>query len=94
MERGPLYFLSSKIFLNKATSSKKYFLETLGFKSSFWKKIVWKTSLFELLLFFITFVNCEGAYLVEGFLCNLSLCFDVVFEQYESVQEQEISLLK
>ena len=31
------------------------------------------------LLPFLTFVNCEGPYLVEGFLHNLCPCFAIVF---------------
>ena len=31
------------------------------------------------LLPFLTFVNCEGPYLAEGFLHDFCLCFDIVF---------------
>ena len=31
------------------------------------------------LLTFLTFVNCEGPYLAEGFLHNFCPCFDIVF---------------
>ena len=31
------------------------------------------------LLPFLTFVNCEGLYLAEGFLHNFCPCFDIVF---------------
>ena len=44
---------------------------------TYWKESVWMFC--KSLLPFLTFVNCEGPYLVEGFLRNLCPCFDIVF---------------
>ena len=52
-------------------------LSLVLFSETFWKKLA---CLFcKSLLPFLTFVNCEGPYLTEGFLHNLWPCFDIVF---------------
>ena len=50
------------------------------FSGTFFRDLVERIVLPVLsLLPFLTFVNCEGPYLAEGFLHNICPCFDIVF---------------
>ena len=50
---------------------------------TFWEELV--CLLYEPLLPFLTFVNCEGPYLVEEFLYNPCPCSHIVFVQLGAI---------
>ena len=75
---------SMKVHLEQLLHEQGASSEFLVFKDSYFLErtnLLWKTSVFKSLLSFVTFVNCEGAYLVERFLRNLCSYFDVALGQ-------------
>ena len=64
-----------------ATFWVKYLFPSLYlFSGTFFRDLLERIGLPVLsLLPFLTFVNCEGLYLAEGFLHNFCPCFDIVF---------------
>ena len=60
---------------------KDTFSEPLVFKDRGFLEKISFFLFYKSLLPFLTFVNCEGPYLAEGFLHNLRLCFNIVFPQ-------------
>ena len=69
-----------KINLEQLLLSKVPFSDSLSFFGTFLRDLVERIGLPVLsLLPFLTFVNCEGLHLAEGFLHNFCPCFYIVF---------------
>ena len=71
--------------MRKVLFEKDTFSEPLAFKDRDFLERISLYVFYELLLCFLTFVNCEGPYLVEGFLHNLCSCFNIVLSQLGNI---------
>ena len=79
------------IFWSKVLFSSLYPFP-VRFWKTFWTGLV--CLFYKLLLPFLTFMNCEGPYLAEGFLHNLSSYFGIVFAQLGVITRTRNKIVK